>query len=144
MKSTVRNQFSGTVEAVELAPVSAQVLIAMPGGEKIVATMTRTAAERLQLRPGAAAMALIKASAIALVTDFDGYQLSARNQFAGRISRLERGAVSSLVVVTLASGVSFTATVTNDAVDALSLTPGAAATVVFKAYAVMVAARPAA
>ncbi len=141
MKSTARNQFSGTVKSIELAPVSAQVVIALPGGEQIVATMTRAAAERLRLAPGVAAIALVKASAIALVTDFDGYALSARNQFAGTVSRLERGAVSSLVAVTLASGVRFTATVTNEGADAVGLKPGAGATVVFKAYSVMVAVK---
>ncbi len=139
MKTTARNQFPGTVAAVEIGPVSAQVSIALRGGHTITATMTRDAAQRLGLKVGGEAIALVKASAIVLVTDFAGYELSARNQLAGAISRVERGAVSSLIGLTLPGGSVVTASVTNDAVDALGLAVGMDATAVFKAYAVMVA-----
>jgi molybdate transport system regulatory protein len=55
------------------------------------------------------------------------------------VARVQKGAVTSLVVVTLPGGASGTASVTNDAVDALGLAPGQPATATFKAYAVMVA-----
>ncbi|HEX4584643.1 MAG TPA: TOBE domain-containing protein [Burkholderiaceae bacterium] len=142
MKSSTRNQLSGVVKSVDLAPVTAQVVIALGAGPEIVATMTRASADRLKLKPGAPAIALIKAPAIALVTDFDGYVLSARNQFAGTVSRIERGAVTAHVSLSVAGGVTFTAAVTNEAVDELGLKPGSAATAVFKAYSVMVAAKP--
>lgn len=138
MKTTARNQFAGSIKAIEPGPVTTQVTIGIAGGHDIVATMTSAAARRLDLVIGKEAIALIKASAIVLVTDFAGYALSARNQFSGTISRLERGAVSSLVVLTLPGGSSITASVTNDAVDSLALTVGQPATAVFKAYSVMV------
>lgn len=139
MKTTARNQFAGTIKAVEIGPVSAQITIAIKGGQEIVATMTAAAAKRLKIKKGLEAIALIKASAVVLVTDFAGYQLSARNQFAGTVSRIEKGAVSSLVVVTLPGGAVVTASVTNEGVDALALKVGAAVTAVFKAYSVIVA-----
>jgi molybdate transport system regulatory protein len=142
MKSTARNQFAGTVAAVEIGPVSAQTTIALKAGGEVTATMTAAAAQRLKLSVGQEALALIKASAIVLVTDFAGWQLSARNQLAGTVSRIERGAVSSLVVLTLPGGAAITATVTNEGVEAMGLAVGTAATAVFKAYAVMVATRP--
>jgi molybdate transport system regulatory protein len=77
-----------------------------------------------------------------LVTDFAGWQLSTRNQLAGTVSRIEKGAVSSLVVVTLPGGATVSATVTNEGLDALGLKVGIDATAVFKAYSVMVAAQP--
>jgi len=141
MKTTARNQFAGTVSALELGPVSASVSITLAGGGEITATMTTAAAKRLKLKKGKEALALIKASAVVLVTDFAGWQLSARNQLAGSISRIEKGAVSSLVAVTLPGGAVITASVTNEGVDALGLKVGAAATAVFKAYSVMVAAQ---
>jgi len=138
MKTSARNQFHGTIGSVDLAPVSAQVVINLAGGIAIVAAMTRASAERLKLRPGQAAVALIKASAVALVTDFDGYSLSARNQFPGTVSRLKRGAVSSIVGVDNGAGLCVLASVTNDAVDELGLVVGKPATAIVKAYAVMV------
>lgn len=142
MKTSARNQFAGSVGAIDLGPVSAQVTIRLNGGGEIVAAMTTASAQRLKLQPGKEVLALIKASAVVLVADFAGWQLSARNQLAGTVSRIERGAVSSMVVLTLPGGAAITATVTNDAVDALALQVGSAATAVVKAYAVMVAAQP--
>jgi molybdate transport system regulatory protein len=141
MKTTARNQFAGTVKAVELGPVSAQVTIALKAGDEIVATLTSAAAKLLKLKKGKEALALIKASAIVLVTDFAGWQLSARNQLAGTVSRIETGPVSSLVVLTLPGGAAVTASVTNEGVQALGLKVGTPATAVFKAYSVMVAAQ---
>jgi molybdate transport system regulatory protein len=139
MKTTARNQFAGTVKAVEMGPVSAQVTITLKAGDEITATMTAGAATRLKLKKGKEALALIKASAVVLVADFAGWQLSARNQLAGTVSRIERGAVSSLVIVTLPGGAAITASVTNEGVEALDLKVGAPATAVFKASAVMLA-----
>ncbi len=141
MKTTARNQYAGVVKAVEIGPVSASVTIVLKSGVEITATMTSAAAQRLKLHKGQEALALIKASAVVLVTDFAGWQLSARNQLAGTVSRIERGAVSSLVVLTLPGGATISATVTNEGVEALGLQVGTAASAVFKAYSVMVAAR---
>ena len=142
MKTTARNQFAGIVQSVEAGRVSATVTIALKSGDQITATMTAAAAQRLKLKKGKEALALVKASAVVLVTDFAGWQLSARNQLAGTVSRIERGAVSSLVVLTLPGGATLTASVTNEGVEALDLKVGAPATAVFKAYAVMVATQP--
>jgi molybdate transport system regulatory protein len=142
MKTTARNQFAGVVQALDVGPVSASVTIALKSGDRIVATLTAEAAKQLKLKKGKEAIALIKASAVVLVTDFAGWQLSARNQLAGTVSRIERGAVSSLVVLTLPGGATVSASVTNEGVEALGLAVGMAATAVFKAYAVMVAAQP--
>lgn len=139
MKTTARNQFGGTIGAVEAGPVTVQATMTLSGGQEITATMTAAAAKKLKLKKGQEAIALIKSSAVVLVTDFAGYTLSARNQLAGTVSRLEKGAVSSLVGLTLPGGLTVTASVTNDAVAALGLAVGLDATAVFKAYAVMLA-----
>lgn len=142
MKTTARNQFAGTVNALDLGPISAEVCIALAAGGEITATMTSAAARRLKLKKGKEVLALIKASAVVLVSDFAGWQLSARNQLEGTVSRIEHGGISSLVVMTLPGGSAITSTVTNEGVEALGLKVGARATAVFKAYAVMVAAQP--
>ena len=139
MQTTARNQFAGTVSRIEAGPVTTQVTLALRGGQEITATLTSASAKQLKLKKGAEALALIKSSAVVLVTDFGGYALSARNQLPGTISRVEKGAVASLVGVTLPGGSVMTASVTNDAVAALGLAVGQAATAVFKAYSVMLA-----
>ncbi|MCY7316325.1 MAG: TOBE domain-containing protein [Rubrivivax sp.] len=139
MKTSARNQFAGVVSALEVGPVSASVTITLPTGAKITATLTAAAARQLKLKKGKEALALVKASAVVLVSDFAGWQLSARNQLGGTVSRIERGAVSSLVMLTLPGGAVITASITNEGLQALTLKVGTAATAVFKAYAVMVA-----
>jgi molybdate transport system regulatory protein len=142
MKTSARNQFAGTVAALDIGPVSAEVTIALKSGDAITATLTSAAARRLGLQEGKEALALVKASAVVLVADFAGWQLSARNQLAGTVSRIEKDAVSALVVLTLPGGMALSATITNDALQALGLQVGAPATAVFKAYSVMVATMP--
>lgn len=139
MKTSARNQFAGVVSQLTLGPVSAEATITLANGSEITATMTAAAARRLKLHEGQEALALIKASAIVLVTDFAGWQLSSRNQLDGTVSRIEAGAVSSLVVLTLPGGATLTSSVTHEAVEALGLRVGMPVTAVFKAYAVMLA-----
>ena len=141
MKTTARNQYAGTISALELGPVSAQVTVRIGTGDEIVATMTAAAAKRLDARVGQEALVLVKASAVVLVTDFAGWKLSARNQLSGTVSRMDKGQVSSLVVLTLPGGGTVSATVTNEGAQALGLKVGVPATAVFKAYSVMVAVR---
>lgn len=141
MKTTARNQFPGRIGAVQPGPSTTTVRIALDGGQQITASLTTEAAQELQVRPGQEALSFVKSSEVVLVTDFGGYRLSARNQLAGTVSRVERGAVSSLVGVTLPGGAVVTASVTNDAVDGLALAVGQQATATFKAYAVMLAVR---
>ncbi len=142
MKTSARNQFVGSVSAIERGPVAAEVTITLKSGAEITATLTSAAAQRLKLKKGKEALALIKASAVVLVSDFAGWQLSARNQLAGSVARIEKGAVSSLVVLTLPGGAAITSSITNEGLEALGLKVGAPATAVFKASAVMVAAQP--
>lgn len=139
LKTTARNQFAGTIAAIDSGPVTTQVTLSLASGQDITATLTSAAAKRLKLKKGREAVALVKSSAVVLVTDFAGYQLSARNQLAGTLSRVEKGATSSLVGLTLPGGAVVTASVTNDAVSALDLRVGQPATAVFKAYSVMLA-----
>jgi len=95
----------------------------------------------MKLSPGQEALALVKSSAVVLVTDFAGYTLSARNQLAGTISRIDKGGVSTVVGLDLPGGTAMTTVITNDSAAALGLQVGQAATAVFKAYAVMLAVK---
>jgi molybdate transport system regulatory protein len=141
MQASARNRFPGTIAAVNKGPATTQVTLTVGGGVEITASMTTAAAERLGVATGQQAVALVKASEVVLITDFAGYKLSARNQLAGTVSRVQRGAVTSLVGVELPGGTVVTASVTNDAVDSLGLAVGQTATAAFKAYAVMVAVK---
>jgi molybdate transport system regulatory protein len=139
MKTTARNQFAGTVQEVMEGPATTQLTLDIGSGQTVTASITTAAARRIGASVGVEALALVKASEVVLVSDFAGWRLSARNQLAGSIARIQKGATTSLVGLVLAGGATITASVTNDAVDALGLAIGQPATAVFKASAVMVA-----
>ncbi|MBE7939184.1 MULTISPECIES: TOBE domain-containing protein [Ramlibacter] len=141
MKTSARNQFAGTLTAVVTGPVSAEVSIALKSGATLAATLTAEAARTLGLASGQEALALVKASSVVLFGELGGWKLSARNQLAGTVARIEKGAVSCLVVLTLPGGDVISASVTHEGVQALGLRVAAPAVAVFPASAVLLAVR---
>jgi len=65
-------------------------------------------------------------------------KLSARNQFAGTILEVHKGATTTHVRIEIAPGTVFTASITNEAADELGLKQGGQAYAVVKASDVMV------
>jgi molybdopterin-binding protein len=61
---SARNRLSGTVRDVRLDGLLAQVEIDVPGPARVVAVITREAAEELRLAPGTPATALVKATSV--------------------------------------------------------------------------------
>lgn len=137
MKASARNQFFGKVSDVATGVVTVLVSVGLKGGATIVASVTKESADALGIKAGVDVVVLIKAPHVVLVTDFGGYRLSARNQLQGSVTRIQKGAVNSEVVIGLAGGDSITATVTNDSIEDLSLAVGNTATAVFKAGSVI-------
>jgi molybdate transport system regulatory protein len=144
VKTSARNQFYGTVSAIERGTVNDEVSLALPGGHTIVAVLTHESTEALGLAVGVAAFALIKASWVVLLVagddDTDGnapLKLSARNQLRGTVESVKHGAVNAEVSLGLEGGAVITAVVTNGSVDTLGLQEGASAVAVFKASSVI-------
>jgi len=139
MKSSARNQFSGTVNEVLMGAVNAEVHIVLKGGETIVASITKDSVETLGIKTGSTVLALVKAPQIIVVTDFGGYKISARNQLQGVVTEVKHGSVNSEIDIELTGGEKIVATVTNDSVETLGLHKGQTTTAVFKAGAVLLA-----
>ncbi|MGB9989134.1 TOBE domain-containing protein [Massilia sp. SM-13] len=137
MKTSARNQFSGTVKTLKRGAVNDEVTLDIVGGQEIVAIITHESTESLGLKEGAQAFALIKASSIIVATGDEGGRLSARNQLAGVIDRVQAGAVNSEVSIALPGGGVLAATVTRESEQTLGLAPGKAATAIFKASSVI-------
>lgn len=65
MELSARNQLSGTVKAVKLGGVMAEVVVDV-GGNEIVSAITRSSAERLNLQVGDTVTVIIKSTEIIL------------------------------------------------------------------------------
>ncbi len=138
MKISARNVFDGTVEAVKLGAVNSEVDIALPGGLKIVATVTNDSVAELGLAAGKAVKAIVKASSVLVLADGADVKLSARNRLEGTVSAIVEGPVSSSVTIALPSGDSVFATITHEGSIALGLKVGLPAAAIFKAPSVIV------
>jgi len=133
MKVSARNVFKGTVSQVNPGAVNAEVALALPGGETLVAVVTLASVNSLGLAVGKEAVALVKAPWVVLVTDTGGYRFSARNSLQGQVVRVGDGAVNAEVVLRLAGGTEVFSIVTREAVQELGLAPGVTATALIKA-----------
>jgi molybdate transport system regulatory protein len=69
VKISARNQLPGTVRTVTQGAVMAEVLVAVDGGQEIVAAITMESARRLGLEPGRKVSAIIKSTEVMLAVD---------------------------------------------------------------------------
>ena len=136
MKLSARNQFAGVVEKVNEGAVNGIVTISV-NGTPVSATISMSAIRELGLVPGKAAYAVIKATEV-MVGKGEHLPLSARNQFPGKITNIEKGAVNSIVKLSVLGGCTMSATISNAAVEDLALRAGDDAVAVVKATSVMV------
>ena len=141
MKASARNQLTGTVSSIRDGSVNDEIELQTASGIKIVATVTRSSREAMGLNVGVAVTALIKASAVVLVTDAEGMRFSARNQLTGVVARVNKGAVNSEVLLNLNAGEQLVAVVTNESAENLDLAVGQAATALFKAGSAILAVK---
>ncbi len=137
IRTSARNQYLGKVSAIKRGTVNDEVELAIVGGQKIVAIVTHESTKGLGLNVGVEAFALIKASSIIIVTDIQAANFSARNRLTGMVSRLQKGAVNTEVVIDLPGGGSVAAIVTSESCNALGIAAGSAATAIFKASSVI-------
>jgi molybdate transport system regulatory protein len=140
MKTSARNQFTGSISGYKAGAVNDEVELSLPGGARIAAIVTRESTEQLGLKLGATAFALIKASSVIVATEMDGVRLSARNQLSGTITVVTPGAVNAEVVIDIGGGLSMAAIVTQSSADSLGLAVGMPATALFKASSVIIGA----
>ena len=138
MKISARNVLAGTVQNVTKGAVNAEVTLTLGGGEKVVSIITNASVDRLELKNGKAAWAVIKASDVMIGKNVDGARLSARNVLAGELSKVVEGVVNNEAQIKLAGGTMMVASITKAGVDALGLKPGDKVSAIVKASHVLV------
>lgn len=136
MKLSARNQFAGTVTQVSEGAVNGIVTLDV-NGTPVSSTISLSAIRELELAPGQKAYAVVKATDV-MVGLGTHLPLSARNQFPGTVTAVEKGAVNSIVRMEVLGGNILSATISNNAVEELGLVPGKEALAVIKATSVMV------
>ena len=69
MRLSARNIIKGSITQINKGAVNTEVILDLPGGEKLVSVITNTSAESLELKVGKQAYAIIKASNIMIGVD---------------------------------------------------------------------------
>ena len=137
MRTSARNQLTGTVSRVIEGAVNDTVEIRLPGDASLVATVTHESAASLGLVPGRAVVALVKASWVMVGVPGDGWRLSASKRLHGTVSRVLPGAVNGEVSIALDGGGNIAAIVTMESVHALELDEGKHVVAIFDASSVI-------
>lgn len=137
-KISARNQLAGTICCVKEGAVNGVVAIDL-GCTKVKADITMEAIKELGLKEGVKATAIIKASNVMFALGEEPItNISARNQLAGTVSEIKRGAVNGHVAIELANGQKVTGSITNEAIESLGLEVGTKALAVVKSTDVIV------
>ncbi|WDB54026.1 TOBE domain-containing protein [Escherichia albertii] len=124
MAVSARNQLTGTVSAVAMGAVNDEVELTLAGGAKLVAIVTHSSQQ-----------------ALGLATEDCGLKFSARNQFAGSVSKITEGAVNATVHIKTDAGFEIVAVVTNESQDEMKLTTGSRVIALIKASAILIATK---
>jgi molybdopterin-binding protein len=69
MKLTARNILKGTIRQMVKGMVSTEVTVALPGGQEVVAVVTKSSADKLGLVEGKEVYAIVKASNVMIGVD---------------------------------------------------------------------------
>jgi molybdopterin-binding protein len=69
VRLSARNILKGTITQINKGAVNTEVILELPGGEKLVSVITNTSVENLELKVGKQAYAIIKASNIMIGVD---------------------------------------------------------------------------
>ena len=132
MQISARNQIKGTVVNVAEGAVNGIVTVSL-GEDQVKANITMEAIEQLGLTEGKAAYVIVKASNVMFAAGSERIQgISARNQLAGTVCEVKKGAVNGHVAIELPSGDKIKGSITNEAIEQLGLTEGAAALAIVK------------
>ena len=137
MNISARNQIKGKIESIQDGAVNAIVFLKTDCGDTLTATISLAAVKELGLASGKEATAVIKATEVMIGNG--ELKISARNQLAGEIVKVEEGAVNAVVTLKTNGGTVITSTISLLAVKELGLAPGVKTKAVIKATSVMIA-----
>ncbi|HEY5959008.1 MAG TPA: molybdopterin-binding protein [Polyangiaceae bacterium] len=69
MKISARNQLKAKVKNIAPGAINSEIVLTLPGGQEVVATITNTSVKELGLSVGSDAYAIIKASNVIVGVD---------------------------------------------------------------------------
>jgi len=139
MRISARNVWLGNIKAIDSGIVNSVVTVRLKGRDTIVAVITNSSVERLELAQGKEILAIVKAPDVRLSHEIDPGSISASNILSGPISRIVPGKVNDEVTVALDGGNTVTSILTSHSVRRLGLEAGVKVHAIIKASNVLLA-----
>lgn len=137
IQTSARNKLAGVVQKVVPGTVNDEVTVSLGADTEIVANVSRSSVDELDLEPGRQVLVFIDASAVIIGVSKPDSLLSARNQLKGTVERLVVDDASAEISIRLVSGQTIVSQVTPESVEKLALSKGRDVYAIFKAPAVM-------
>lgn len=141
MSVSARNQLHGKVSAVRSGSVNDEIEITLDKGGQLVSVVTSNSRARLGLEKGKEVVALVKAPWIILASEDSGMVFSARNQYPGQVTSLEKGAVNATIHILTDEGSELTAVITNESMTEMGISEGERIVALIKASSVLLAVK---
>ncbi len=120
MRISARNVWLGNIKAIDTGVVNSVVTVRLKGRDTIVAVITNSSVERLELAQEKEVLAIVKATDVLLSHEIEPDTISASNILCGPISRIVPGKVNDEVTVELDGGNTVTSILTSNSVKRLS------------------------
>ncbi|PTQ72076.1 TOBE domain-containing protein [Pseudomonas sp. GV071] len=133
MKTSARNLLFGTVVAIQNGEVNDLVEFQLNSGDRLTASITHDSTARLQLQPGVAMHALLKASWVQLVAVDYRSEEPSDNLLRGEVRQVTRGSAETEVSMELPGGATLVAVLSNAQADGLQLSVDKPAAALVKA-----------
>ncbi len=137
MKISARNMLEGTVSDVQKGQVVTVIKLMLSSGTTISSIITNESADRLGLKSGIKAHAIIKASSVIIGKGVAGINISARNIIKGSVQKVKEGMVMAEIVLGIGGGNTIASTISDESVKRMELKVGDEAYAIVKASSVM-------
>ena len=140
IKTSATNQLFGTIVAIEIGAVNAEVVVRLKGGEQIFAAISLADLTQLNLAVDSDVILLINDPEIIMITDPELYQYSSRNCLVGKVMRIQTDDIDAELVIQLPSGDSLVAMITQASAETMNLKLDSLVYALFKSNSIIIGA----
>ena len=124
VKTSARNQLFGSIVAIKIGAVNAEVLVKLKGGEQVVVTPSLASLEQLKLKIGVDALLLINGTDITLTVDADYRRFMVGNRLSCRVIRIQQDEVNAEIMVLLPGGETLAVLITPQSLNDMAIETG--------------------
>jgi len=136
-KTSARNSFFGKVSSIKKGDIQSAIEMTTIGGDRVSTIITNDSLARLGLKIGSLITAEVKAPWVILQKSEKEPESTAENRFPGTIMRINKGRITTEVVVRIADGTDLCSVVSAESVRQIGLRVNEQVWVTFNSFSVV-------